>query len=151
MVRVSNPSVITFQNNMDKHRQRMTIAEFLGWRLEPIGPPANSEVGIMCRNLYGITENTKIWKRPAGVTRTSPPFYCNDLDAMRDAWRSLNYNQQAVFGHYLSVVVFGKGLADGFVFGEHDLARLANATAEELAKAFLMTIGKWEEEPDEQG
>ena len=76
------------------------------------------------------------------------PDYLNSLSDMRLAWCCLDYNQQAVFGHYLSVVVFGKGLADGKLFGEHDLSRLANATAEQRARAFLMTIGKWEENTD---
>lgn len=71
------------------------------------------------------------------------PNPLEDLNACREAWLSLTYNQQAEFGHWLSVVVFGKGMADGMLFGEHDLASLANAKAPQRCEAFLRTIGKW--------
>lgn len=76
------------------------------------------------------------------------PDYPNDRNAIDEEWRKLSYNQQAKYGHYLAKRIFGKGLADGKIFGEHDLSRMAHALARECCEAFLMSLGHWVEPKD---
>lgn len=113
-------SVFRKGTTMSPDAQRIAIAKACGWKSETHGPE-------WCQY------------------ETKMPDYLNNLNAMHTAWTGLTYNQQAEFGHWLSIVVFGKGLADGMLYGEHDLSRLANVTAAQRAEAFLRTFNLWED------
>lgn len=69
-----------------------------------------------------------------------PPDYFNDVTALHRVWKSLGYNRQAAFSHHLSRVIFGRSMADGMLMGEHDLSRVANATALQRVVALVLTL-----------
>ena len=60
------------------------------------------------------------------------PNYCNDLNAMHEAEKSL---ARDIRNHYIDLL--GETYSDSWEF--------ATATASQRAEAFLKTIGKWEE------
>jgi len=66
-----------------------------------------------------------------------PPNYCNDLNAMRDAWLSLSEEDKFVFDKELQRIILRA--KDGQYW-------LTNATALQRAEAFLKTIEKWKED-----
>ncbi len=127
---------------MTPKEKREAIAYHQGWEsvlvpmTDDLGPIGDKKV-VAWRPRHSVDPVT--WP----YTRSSPPDYLGSRDAMRLAWRNLDYNQQAEFGHYLAVVLFGQGLADGKLFGEHDLSRMAMASAEELAEAYGKTFKLW--------
>ena len=63
------------------------------------------------------------------------PDYCNDLNAMHEAEKSLSEEQKEEYFYYL-VCVFG------------NWPKAIQANARQRAEAFLRTIGKWEESND---
>jgi len=64
------------------------------------------------------------------------PDYCNDLNAMWEAEAHLTPDQQVEFAYQLSEIVAP-------ITGESWM--LIHASAFSRAKAFLRTVGKWEE------
>ena len=64
------------------------------------------------------------------------PDYLNDLNAMREAWNTLNPVQQHTAINHLERML--NGPCDTKL-------RVVNATASQRAEAFLRTIGKWED------
>jgi hypothetical protein len=82
------------------------------------------------------------WIQPDGTRRRvyNLPNYCNDLNAMHEAWKSLTKEQHQQFKQHLANIV----LRDGHIVGP--CRSLSNATARQRAEAFLRTIGKWKEE-----
>ena len=69
------------------------------------------------------------------------PDYCNDLNAIHQAWRTLPPSQKDRFESELYSVVIGQ--AD---YNRNDDAPyITNATAKQRAEAFLRTIGEWED------
>ncbi len=106
---------------MKPEQQRIKIAEACGWTLceyvESIGlakgfPPLNNPPS------YGTYEN--------GIAEL--PDYPNDLNAMHEAEKVLDYNQLREMEDSVS-----------FQFAVYPF----HATASQRAEAFLRTIGKW--------
>lgn len=71
---------------------------------------------------------------------TSPPDYCNDLNAMHEAEKHLLKVKVEIFVENIREIVF-----DTEVSEEEFNFFLVHATAAQRAEAFLKTIGKWEE------
>lgn len=67
-----------------------------------------------------------------------PPDYCNDLNLMHEAEKTLsrgqNYNQLCGYGFYITTLI-------QICYQDH----VINATASQRAEAFVRTIGKWKE------
>jgi hypothetical protein len=75
------------------------------------------------------------------------PDYCTDLNAMHEAEKifdSRTSDEQSLYYDYLSLVVGWKGKTQAEARWEAAWNCL-RATPAQKAKAFLMTIGKWEE------
>ena len=70
-----------------------------------------------------------------GAPIVTLPDYCNDLNAMHEAEKSLSEEQKEEYFYYL-VCVFG------------NWPKAIQANAHQRAEAFLRTIGKWEESND---
>ena len=68
------------------------------------------------------------------------PDYCGDLNAMHEAEMCIPEDKQALYDSHL-VAIVGKetGLMPSLQF------RCIHASAKRRAKAFLRTVGKWEE------
>lgn len=89
------------------------------------------------------------WKAPAGTTvkivreasdgdaYTYPPDYLNDLNAMHEAEKTLDANEQCFYQAYLYKVV---GVHPSSIFAE-DIHKLFCATATQRAEAFLRVMG----------
>jgi hypothetical protein len=90
---------------MTKEQQRIAIAEACGWKEEDFGPS---------------------WYQSC----TKMPDYLNDLNAMHEAEKVLDYNQLREMEDSVS-----------FQFAVYPF----HATATQRAEAFLRTINKWEE------
>lgn len=124
---------------MDKNKQRIAIAEFLGWRLR--------WQNVGGGELYDEKPKGNCWEAwndPHGCgldekyDEAYPPNYLSDLNAMHGAWESLSFPQQAAFAEKLHAVMGLDGNICGWI-------KLIGATAEQRAEAFLKTIGKWED------
>ena len=102
---------------MNKEKQRIKIAEACGWILRHQDGEQWAEV------------TDGIW----GLATDVLPDYLNDLNAMHEAEKVLNQQQCRDYAGRL-----GRG-ADGCFLH-------VTATAAQRAKAFLRTLGLWEEE-----
>lgn len=81
--------------------------------------------GITHRNQYGTLYRTKDgWEYNC-------PDYCNDLNAMHEAEKTILKNYQIWTAYYYNIAA-GTQLT-------------AHATARKKAEAFLRALGKWEE------
>ena len=65
--------------------------------------------------------------------RSQIPSYCDDLNAMHEAEKTLTDTNMFVMAHYIERLVSARG--------QHYF----HATARQRAEAFLLTLGKWEE------
>jgi len=119
---------------MKPEKQRIAIAEACGWK--------NADHPDAMKLKQGWIMPEKWCMDPKGVLRFNHhrPDYLNDLNAMHQAEmvlsRGEHYNQTGGFGLYvqnLDLVRCGR-------------KHLIEATAAERARAFLLTLGKWEEE-----
>lgn len=107
---------------MSPEAQRIAIAEACGWH--------------SFRDIGGDSE-TKLWGHPSHLKRTSLPTelvpdYLTDLNAMHEAVKSLPNEMQWAWFAALAVIVPAKGPA-------------ALGNAEQWAKSFLRTLGKWDD------
>jgi len=100
------------------------IAEYCGWKREFNGDDEDPE-------WYWIPPNN-----PDG--NGIPPDYCNDLNEMHEAEKTLsrgqNYYQLYGFGFYINTLT-------QICYQQHILT----ATASQRAEAFVRTIDKWKE------
>lgn len=118
---------------------RTIIAETLGWTIED-------------------SDNDKMWHHNGIASEDAPPLYCDDLNAMDDAYKYLvsiskggSSRRQPDIRfrlHLMQICNPDKKLWDNGTFlGEHfDALKTANATVEQRAKAFIHVIGKWEDD-----
>ena len=67
------------------------------------------------------------------IEAVPPPNYCNDLNAMHEAEKTLTDANMFVMAHHIERLVSAHG--------QHYF----HATALQRAEAFLKTLGKWEE------
>ena len=111
---------------MTPEQQRIKIAEACGWKFHPLTehPYTQEEkaAAIMC------------WVRPGNDSwRTGcVPDYLNDLNAMHEAEKMLDFNQL-------------RDMEDNVSFRFAVLP--FHSTAAQRAEAFLRTLDKWEETP----
>lgn len=82
------------------------------------------------RKLFGAKKNDNYWTRV--------PDYCNDLNAMHEAMRTLSEEQvEKVWETLCDMIPFNPhSFRNGLVFDASAIVR---------AEAFLRVIGKWEE------
>jgi predicted GTPase len=96
---------------MTNEQINAAIAEACGWKTP-------SRKTVLNEKGYFVTQHAQ-----------QPPDYCNDLNAMHEAEKSLAYKQ---FEDYLMELLD---------FIDEPIL----ATARQRAEAFLRTLGKWEE------
>jgi hypothetical protein len=93
----------------------IAIAELCGWKEEEFGPS---------------------WYQ----SFTKMPDYCNDLNAMHEAEKTLSGDQWLDYMLNIQAVLVRHPNRDKWTV----CRELRHATARQLAEAFLKTIGKWE-------
>jgi hypothetical protein len=110
---------------MKPEKQRIAIAEACGWK--------NADHPDAMKLKQGWTMPEKWCMDPKGVLRFNHhrPDYLNDLNAMHEAEKTLDYDDLNDMEESVS-----------FHFGVTPF----HSTAAQRAEAFLRTIGKWEEE-----
>lgn len=91
------------------------IAEACGWK-----------GNLICRDMEG-----NLWP-------SEPPNYCDDLNAMHEAEKTLMQNGNWRMGEY-EARLFNS------VEEVNNVSLYFHATARQRAEAFLRTLGKWEE------
>ena len=111
---------------MTNHEINRAIAEACGWK--DLENEDFSEYGVPCFMLMG-SNNTG--------TRLAPPDYCNDLNAMHEAEKTLG-DRLFVYRNILALVVIDDPM--------NRYNEPAFATARQRAEAFLRALGKWEED-----
>ena len=99
---------------MTNEQINIAIAEVCGWKYE--------------KNETHAPDGAFWWSK-----KPEFPDYCNDLNAMHEAEKTMNNNDWWKFVEHLTNIC-GGGTALGI-----------SATATQRAEAFLRTIGKWEE------
>jgi hypothetical protein len=118
---------------MTNEQINIAIAEVRGWtdcvfveslKLTKGLPPPNNPP------IYGAYEN--------GMAQL--PNYCKDLNAMHEAEKGLPENRKTRFAFMLAQVLDTSPTVD-----LNDQFLNIHATAIQRAKAFLKTLGKWEE------
>ncbi len=135
---------------MSPEKQRIAIAEVCGWNIVQTVPGGDllgqweaahnydAEVD-MADGAHGSTA-TK------AMDKAGTPDFLNDLNAMHEAEKVLDFSQQATFlSELASVLGETISFADG-ARGKADFFIMVHATPAQRAEAFLKTIGKWEEE-----
>lgn len=68
------------------------------------------------------------------------PDYCNDLNAMHEAWETLTLVKKRQFETELYRVI----ICDGDYNRNDDAMKITNASARQRAEAFLQTLGLWD-------
>jgi hypothetical protein len=102
---------------MNKEKQRIAIAEACGWtQIES------------CTCCDGVSRG---YQPTPGAHKKHLPDYLNDLNAMHEAEKTLDYNDLNDMEESVS-----------FHFGVTPF----HSTAAQRAEAFLRTIGKWEDD-----
>ena len=114
------------------------IAEYCGWRniiekdYQPFG--TNEYIDGPSQVWVGIHPESDVDSKEYEVI----PDYCNDLNAMQEAEKTLsrgqNYHQLYGFGFYVNTLT-------QICYQQHILT----ATASQRAEAFVRTIDKWKE------
>ena len=85
------------------------------------------------------------WVVFATTGPTDLPDYVNDLNAMHEAIAFLSPEEADWFAVELSAIVVENPSKSWWDMNSNEVAHIANATARQLAEAFLRYIGKWEE------
>ena len=80
-----------------------------------------------------ITGVTGLWDYPYSSETKRMYDFCNDLNAMHEAEKTLTDANMFVMAHHIERLVSAHG--------QHYF----HATARQRAEAFLLTLGKWEE------
>lgn len=139
---------------MKENDQIIAIAECCGWVWYRIPHHRNDERryrSLFLPQLLEYEGQSDIWKvRADGTESVSTieymhrdgyvPKYTTDLNAMRDAWETLPWDERWQFEKYLDEIVRRENPAS-------DCSQLhmlkVNATAAQRSEAFLRTKGKW--------
>jgi len=109
---------------MKPEKQRIAILVELGWK------PTGVHWGNSVPTFWKQGEDTHML--------TDLPDPINDLNAMHEAWKSLNPDQKGTYRSELSVIAVRESI-------RRDECWLEDIAAEFGPEAFLRTIGKWEE------
>ncbi len=120
---------------MTPEYQRIAIAEKCGWM-------SIQKSGRLDGQLVGYPPNGLL-------KRQEIPDFTSDLNAMREAWKTLNTDQRAKFAEELAYIVLGviNDPRTEFVFSRCSLSLFANAAAHEHAESFLRALGLWQDDP----
>ena len=123
---------------MTNEEINIEIAEFCGWRkireqdYQPFG--TNEYIHGPSQVLVGIHPESDV----DDIEYEVIPDYCNDLNEMHEAEKTLsrgqNYHQLYGFGFYVNTLT-------QICYQQHILT----ATASQRAEAFVRTIDKWKE------
>ena len=129
---------------MTEEQINIAVAEACGWKKLTV--PLEDDLGPI-----GDMTVTK-WKRPSNPhgyvdPTSSVPNYCNNLNAMHEAEKTLAAEQEAVYVEALDRVTWEFIQTDArYNAGRLCVSELQfRATARQRAEAFLRTLGKWEE------
>jgi hypothetical protein len=106
---------------MKPEKQRIAIAEAIGW----------TDV----KGTKGVHPKARFKGRGYADDWIALPDYLNDLNAMHEAEKVLDYNQM---NRYQNIELSG--------FVRTGTTWICRATAAQRAEAFLRTVGKWEED-----
>ena len=106
---------------MTPEQQRIAIAEACGWTAE-------QDSNGYWKAVKQKDAAVELWLSEKNVWSVGIPDYLNDLNAMHEAEKVLDYNQLRDMEDSVS-----------FQFGVYTF----HATASQRAEAFLRTIGKW--------
>lgn len=119
---------------MSNEQINIAIAETCGWKN------------------YGLGWSHSSLPPEANVYGRKLPDYCNDLNAMHEAERALNIDEEYDYGEELAAMIRRPentlaGVSEDTVFPLNGWGfySVAHATARQRAEAFLRTVGKWEE------
>lgn len=111
---------------MNPEAQRIAIAEHCGWKKQ-------------ATKVLKTGGNKWIWISPLSHYSAHPPDYLNDLNAMREAVRTLPENLHVTFNTKLYILL-------DYERNPNWMFDALTARADKLAEAFLCTIEKWTEE-----
>lgn len=112
----------------------VTIAEACGYSIY-------SDGDMHCMHKNGKSVSSWHYHKDILWHENAPDYY-HSLDAMREAWQTLNRKQRVEFSKHLRGVVVNAG-GHAASFDWDIVACVENATAPQRAEAFLRTIGKW--------
>ncbi len=114
---------------MSPDKQRIAIAEACGWKCP-----------------CGFKEAFACWVRPSAMEHQTEwlPDYLVDLNAMHEAEKVLTGRQRPFY----AIELLGHGSSQSSYWENHalDMFEAATTTAAQRAKAFLRTVGKWEDD-----
>lgn len=123
---------------MNPETQRIAIALHCGWEFKHIKKGPYSLEGYAIEHKgekLGQFDLCRGWDHCFSVFRV--PDYCNDLNAMHEAEKSLTREQLVDYCNFRLRFVTGEGMCEDY--------KMICSTAAQRAEAFLRTIGKWEE------
>ena len=125
---------------MDKQRQRLAIAEQMGWRFYPNEDLKDVIITFVTKNknnIWGLDPNGELRFQHA------IPDYLNDLNAMHEVEKTLQHcdDTGSDLGEFIDRLVDLSCEAPSHPSG---YGTAVSATAAQRAEAFLRTIGKWE-------
>jgi fructose-bisphosphate aldolase class 1 len=110
---------------MTNHQINIAIAEECGWtdceHVEALGLCKGKHENVLPQYFFGYSQL---------------PDYCNDLNAMHDAERTLNLSLAGGYARILTSIAWQS---------EQPVFAPMTATARQRAEAFLRALGKWEE------
>jgi len=122
------------ETEMTPEQKRIAIAKACGWKKISIplcGPRWASPIRVKANDFYSSLRDCE-----------PLPDYLNDLNAMRDAFLTLPEGVHVTYGRKLQDIM-GECLV-GYVPSYPEdftaIARMANASAEQLADAFIQTL-----------
>ena len=109
------------------------IAEACGW----------TECRLVAKVVLSVLRDPVAYGVPPnGTYEFACLNYCNDLNAMHDAEKVLDYEQCEAYSNAVADIVQAANHVKDYPFPWH-FARI-HATAHQRAEAFLRTLGKWE-------
>jgi hypothetical protein len=119
---------------MTNEQINIAIAEACGWT--DCVTPHQDEYHFLSDAELGDAMGRTVGRRlPAGLHEPIPN-YCNDLNAMHEAERTLNLSLAGGYARILTSIAWQS---------EQPVFAPMTATARQRAEAFLRTLGKWEE------
>lgn len=116
---------------MNIENLRFEAAEALGWERTTHADSEN-EAEEALDAYFGLFPGAVVWKTPEGkYVRHLPPNYPEDLNAIHDAWKTLDKIQHAQFKHFLREIIINQ---EGF---EGPCKSITNASALARCEAFV--------------
>ena len=125
---------------MTPEEQQIAIAEACGWTNICLQPLWVSDIEDEFPPVLCGTHPSK--GRPEGIPKRFGPLpdYLNDLNAMHDAEKVLINDQDLKYSESLALVVKARWKTNN----SYDMQKFRSATAAQRARAFLETLGLWD-------